>query len=365
MQKLFDFSQVPVIDNHCHLFDVADKNHNLAKILSLSLNNMPEDQLENTLLYRKMLMELGVLLNAGGDQQDILQARTKAMKADYRDYVAGLFNDAGVDTLLIDLGYQPAHVNLSEFETLVPAEVKYIYRIETVLDEIWNNKLDFNTAEELFYRSLDEAVNDLSIIAVKSIIGYRTGLDIVDRSRSETKMNWLQDEKVVRDFFLLRAMEKCIEYNLPMQIHASFGESNLNLLHNNPLLLKRLLENPKYNRAKIVLVHGGYPYSFEAGYLAAMYPNVFLDISEMIPFVPLGLRKGLRDMFDMCPLTKIMYGSDGYVIPEIHWLAAKVAKYELALLFTNLVKEKIFDIDYGCRMARGIFFNNAKNVYNV
>ena len=150
-----------------------------------------------------------------------------------------------------------------------------------------------------------------------------------------------------------------------MQIHASFGESNLNLLHNNPLLLKEIFEHPKYNQVKIILVHGGYPYSFEAGYLAAMYPNVFLDLSEMIPFVPLGLRKGLRDMLDMAPLTKIMFGSDGFVIPEIHWLAAKVAKNELALLFTELVKNRLFDVDYGYQVAENIFYKNAQNLYQL
>lgn len=33
--------------------------------------------------------------------------------------------------------------------------------------------------------------------------------------------------------------------------------------------------------AKIVLLHGSYPYTREAGYLAAVYSNVFLDFGEV------------------------------------------------------------------------------------
>ena len=92
-------------------------------------------------------------------------------------------------------------------------------------------------------------------------------------------------EKTFRDYFLLQGLEKTIQQGIPFQIHAAFGESNINMLNNNPALLKDLLEHPRYNQATIVLLHGGNPYNFETGYLASVYPNVYVDISEMFPFV--------------------------------------------------------------------------------
>ncbi|RYD06745.1 hypothetical protein N752_03455 [Desulforamulus aquiferis] len=183
MQSLFDFSQIPVIDNHCHLFNLTYQERDLAKILSLSLQDMPQEQLENSLIYRKMIAELKDFLGVSGCQQRVLDKRKEAMLSDYSGYVERLFKDGAINTLLIDLGYKPAHVSLDQFEDLVPGQVKYIYRIESVLDDIWKNKYDFNSGEEKFYQALDEAINGLNIVAMKSIIGYRTGLAIKDRTR--------------------------------------------------------------------------------------------------------------------------------------------------------------------------------------
>jgi hypothetical protein len=358
-----DLANLPVIDNHCHLFDVEYHERDLARTLSLSLNDPPLDQLANTLVYRKMLKELGDFLGVRGRDEDILARREHLMKTSYRQYVGSLFGDARIHTLLIDLGYKPAEVGLAEFEELVPARVKYLYRIETILDEIWKQGLGFTAAEEKFYQSLDAAIST-GIVGIKSIIGYRTGLDIKERPRSDLKKD-SKDEKEFRDYFLLRAIEKATETGLPLQIHAAFGESNLNLLNNNPLLLKGLLDNPKYNKIAIILVHGGYPYSFEAGYLAAMYPRLYLDISEMVPFVPLGSRQGIRNMLDMCPLNKIMYGSDGFVLPDLHWLGAKVAKQEVAAILSELIALGLQDQDLALTTAGDIFFDTARKVYSL
>ncbi|MEW5785588.1 MAG: amidohydrolase family protein [Bacillota bacterium] len=359
-----DLTRIPVIDNHCHLFSLSGSDQNLVKTLSLSLHDMPEEQLTSTLIYRKVLKELGEHLGVSGSEKEILKKRQSTIEEDYKSYVSRLFTEVFMHTLLVDLGYKPAEVSLEEFEDLVPCKIRYVYRIETVVDEMWRQGLSLAAAEEKFYEALAEAKTSLSPVAFKSIIGYRTGLDIRKANRGELKKGF-RDEKEFRDYFLLKAIEKAAEYNIPVQIHASFGESNINLLVNNPLLLKRVFEDPDYMKTDIVLVHGGYPYSFEAGYLAAMYPNVYLDMSEMVPFVPLGLRRGLRDMVDMCPLNKLMYGSDGFVLPELHWLGAKVAKKEIGLLLSELVQEGYFDLDYALAAAENIFFNTAKKVFRL
>jgi predicted TIM-barrel fold metal-dependent hydrolase len=125
------------------------------------------------------------------------------------------------------------------------------------------------------------------------------------------------------------------------------------------------LDNPKYNKIAIILVHGGYPYSFEAGYLAAMYPRLYLDISEMVPFVPLGSRQGIRNMLDMCPLNKIMYGSDGFVLPDLHWLGAKVAKQDIEAILSELIALGLQDQDLALASAGDIFFDTARKVYSL
>lgn len=359
-----DFSQLPVIDTHCHFFNIEPVEHNLAKTLNLSLNDVPEEDLRNTLGYRRMLQELKVFLKAGGGEKEILAERKRRMEEDYKRYVNDLFKDARVDTLLIDVGYKPANVSSKAFEELVPARVRYVYRIETILDEVWQEKLPFSQGEERFYRSLEEAFTSPHVVALKSIIGYRTGLNVKEVSRGSL-LKGVAHEKEWRDYFFLRAVEKSIEMECPIQVHSGFGESNIDLSTNNPLLLKPFLDQAKYKKSKIVLLHGSHPYSFEAGYLANVYPNVYLDLSETNLFAPYGFRQGIRTIFDMCPFNKAMYGSDGFVVPESHWLGAKVSKEELALLFASYVDDGLFDQDFAWAAARMILSDTAERVYHL
>jgi len=363
-----DFTRLQVIDDHCHLFNIEYAPHELAQTLSMSLNAMPDEQLRHTLVYRRMLRELRILLDIKGADQEILAAREIRMRDNYKVYVEALFNNACIHTVLVDLGYKPVEVSLEKFEELVPARVRYIYRIESALDPLWDafrdKKVGLKHVEDQFTKALENALENLKIVAIKSVIGYRTGLHIEPVDRKRLSKN-IASEKEFRDYFLLQSIEKATGMGLPVQIHAAFGESNINVLHNNPALLKGLLDHPEYQRARIVLVHGGYPYCFEAGYLGSIYPNVYVDLSEMIPFAPMGLHQGLRAIFDMCPFNKILYGSDGFVIPEIHWLGAKSAKEALSSLFSDYMTEGLFDRDLAVSVAKMVFFETAQKLYGL
>ena len=64
----------------------------------------------------------------------------------------------------------------------------------------------------------------------------------------------------------------------PLQLHTGFGDTDLDLHRANPILLTGLIrEAHRRDAAPIVLLHC-YPYHREAAYLAAVYPNVHLDI---------------------------------------------------------------------------------------
>ncbi|MBW2369852.1 MAG: amidohydrolase family protein, partial [Deltaproteobacteria bacterium] len=308
----FDLSDLPVVDNHCHLFNTTFKSHDPSAVLSMSLNDMPAEQRRHTMIYRYLLRELRHFWGMKNVSDEILLSeRLKRMKTDYTQWVADIFSDVRIHALIVDLGYQPAVQSLDDFENLVPARVHYMFRIESVLDELWENlrngRIDFPAAEDQYFAALEEGLNQPGIVAAKSIIGYRTGLEIQPVVRKDLQ-NTDPTEKAFRDYFFAQTLAKAAEINLPVQIHASFGESNIDMRRNHPGMLKWVLDQPTFRDVRIVLVHGGYPHSFAAGYLAAVYPNVYVDISAMFPFVPLGSRQGLRDIFDMCPFNKIMYG---------------------------------------------------------
>ena len=364
-----DFSALPVIDNHCHLFNTAYVPHELTRVLNMSLHEMPKEQLQYTMIYRRILKEFRALLRAEQhSDEELLAIREQRMQENYQEWVSELFDDASIETLLIDLGYKPAAVELPEFERLVPASVYYMFRIESVLDDLWRDfqskEIDFRTVEETFFQALSDAFETPELVAVKSIIGYRTGLAVQPVNRRQM-LSADPGEKAFRDYFLLQSLEKTIQQDLPFQIHAAFGESNINILNNNPILLKELLEHSQYQEADIVLVHGGHPYNFEAGYFASVYPNVYVDISEMFPFVPVGSRLGLSKIFDMCPFNKILYGSDGFILPDIHWLGAKIAKDALESLFSEFIDMGLFDRELALQVAKMVLSENAQKLYRL
>jgi predicted TIM-barrel fold metal-dependent hydrolase len=85
----------------------------------------------------------------------------------------------------------------------------------------------------------------------------------------------------------------------------------------------------------------------------------------MLPFVPIGASQGLSQIFDMCPFNKVLYGSDGFVLPEIHWLGAKMAKEALASLFSRYIEAGLFDYDLAFHVAGMVFSETARKLYGL
>jgi predicted TIM-barrel fold metal-dependent hydrolase len=59
-----------------------------------------------------------------------------------------------------------------------------------------------------------------------------------------------------------------------------------------------------------VLLHSGYPFTREAGYLTAVYKNVYLDFGEVFPMISMdGQKEVFRQVLELCPTNKIMWSS--------------------------------------------------------
>lgn len=57
-----------------------------------------------------------------------------------------------------------------------------------------------------------------------------------------------------------------------------FGDKDLDLRLANPLHLRSVLEDKRFSKCCIVLLHASYPFSKEASYLASIYPQVEIFI---------------------------------------------------------------------------------------
>jgi predicted TIM-barrel fold metal-dependent hydrolase len=133
----------------------------------------------------------------------------------------------------------------------------------------------------------------------------------------------------------------------------------------NPIHLYDLLKDPKLGKAKFALLHAGYPYTEELAWLANSFPNVNIDVSCTVPWIHVGVRQKMLQLFEMAPMTKIMYGSDGGKIPETHWIAAVLGKEGISRALQDLVDSGFMDEDYAYKAGSWILYDNAKNLYGL
>jgi predicted TIM-barrel fold metal-dependent hydrolase len=128
----------------------------------------------------------------------------------------------------------------------------------------------------------------------------------------------------------------------------------------NPLHLRPLLESGAIGHGPIVLLHASYPYVREAAYLTSVYPNLYVDVSQATPLLAgPGLIRVLEELLALAPVTRLLYGSDAWGIPDWIWLSAKATRRALAAALQWLPAVEAEHI------ATQILHDNAMHVYRL
>jgi predicted TIM-barrel fold metal-dependent hydrolase len=126
-----------------------------------------------------------------------------------------------------------------------------------------------------------------------------------------------------------------------------------------------LLRFPAYRACTVILVHMGYPYHREAGYMAHVLPRVYCDISEGVPFTGSGAKAILREVLEMAPLHKVMYGSDAYSVPEGIFASAKIGRRIVTEVLSEMVVEDILTEADAQQAGEWILGETTKRIYNL
>jgi predicted TIM-barrel fold metal-dependent hydrolase len=151
-----------------------------------------------------------------------------------------------------------------------------------------------------------------------------------------------------------------------MQFHTGLGSAPaLNLLNANPILMQDFLAIEEIKETKVIITHSGYPYTTETGYLTSVYPNVYCDVTAITPYFGVGFRKALLNLFDFAPANRIMFGSDGVIIPETYWLGYTQGIKILGDVLDELVCSDWITATEAMEFARMILHDNAKEVYKL
>lgn len=216
-------------------------------------------------------------------------------------FTSQCFQASGIECILMDdLFASPDKVPIPYpwHDKLTTSKTRRIVRVEPLAEQVAKEMeiADPRQFVQLYLRQLAEAARDPDVVGFKSVICYRTGLDIEvtmkDRldSRGEVFLGYLLNGKKTGDWRLASkplndmitnlACQISGEYGKPIQFHTGLGDNDIRLVKANPAYMQNLIE--AYPKAKFVLLHSSYPYTREAGYLSTVYDNVYLDCMSVI-----------------------------------------------------------------------------------
>lgn len=329
------------------------------------------EDLDASVAYRTMIHHLSTYLKSQDWDAAVIARRNERAK-DFPEYVRALFKDAGIERLVLDNGLEP--VDFESFRKYAPVRLHRVFRIEPLLRKLLESSKTFNALFDSFDDAIRSATKKYGFSGFKSVIAYRTGLDVAVVGDDEARRSfracragkepteWFGPRvKPIRDFLLRHVAERANKQGAFLQIHAGLGDTDIVADRCDPLLLKNFLRLESVSKIPIILIHGGFPYTLEAAWLANVFPNVYFELSTPLPptFMPALSKARFREALEMVPTTRIVYGSDAHETPEIHWLSAKLAKKALAGAMDDLVADGLFNEDEAVRASQRILNKNA------
>jgi hypothetical protein len=299
---------------------------------------------DSTVFALAMRRWLAAHLGCEPTREAVTAARAAAIRADAVGYTKGLLDAAGVVAILSDEGYPQPPIPATEFAATTGVTVHRVARLEPwILDRRGGSFDDLVSGVEA---DATTASDDPNCVAFKSIVAYRTGLDVRDPTAAEAEAafaRWRDDEwresfehaKPVRDFLIRRTLAVAKANDRPFHFHCGGGDPDINLAYAKPAAIFPLLVDVQDQ--PVVLVHSGYPWVREAAYVASVLPNVYLELSELIPWGWGQVEWALEMLVGTVPAAKLLYGSDEAGEPEAFWASAILARTALERVLARFV----------------------------
>jgi predicted TIM-barrel fold metal-dependent hydrolase len=333
-----DLSNISLADNHCHgiyrIQTPADLTAWRGLFTESADPGMRYTHVTTTLFYRRLIREMAAFFECEPTEEAVLEAR---QQLDEKRLISMFMRAANFDVLFMDKGFPPLELVLPDttVSELANCRVAPMLRVEVLMQRLIAENATLSAVVEALRAALND-VRGQGYVALKSIVAYRTGLNIRTWSIDEAeevfalarrevpeKGSVRLAHKPLLDTLLHVTFEEAARQELPVQFHTGYGDTDADMLLANPLHLRAVLEQREYRTMPVVLLHECYPYTQQGAYLATVYENVYLDLSYGIPF--LGFHEMLeftRSAFSVAPYSKLLYSSDAVGVPELHWISA-------------------------------------------
>jgi uncharacterized protein len=208
-------------------------------------------------------------------------------------------------------------------------------------------------------------------------MAYLRPLEIGNPGRDEAEAAWRDGGRTAAAYrtlqdFLFRAIAtECGQLGMAVHFHTGEGAgSYFDVQGANPLLLQGLFNDPSLRRTNFVMVHGGWPFTPEAGALLEK-PNAYLDFSaQQFLRAPSDLAQTIRAWLELTP-EKVMFGTDAYpYAPDagLGWsettlIASEAGREALGRALTDMVRDGTASRDRAGQLAAMVLRENARKLY--
>lgn len=385
-----DLAGVGIVDAHTHPYGLEDllakdaagfdtrltflgESFHSSSKLDPALLPVADGLTDSTLLAVVVIRWLARHLGCEPTREAVTEARDRALRADPPGYTRGLLEAAGVVAVLSDEGYPQPPIEAADFSrTLGGAIVHRVARLEPWV--LARRDGSFDDLVSGIEADATDAASDPNCVAYKSIVAYRTGLDVTDPSASDAAPafeRWRADgwaetrehAKPVRDFLIRRALVVARANDRPFHFHCGGGDPDINLAYAGPSNLFPLLRDAQHQ--PVVLVHSGYPWIPEAAYIASILPHVSLEISELVPWAWGQVDWALEMLVGTVPAAKILYGSDEAGEPEAFWASALLAREALERVLDRFVERDYLSVEQAERFGRLVLGEACRTLHGI
>jgi uncharacterized protein len=305
---------------------------------------------------------------------------------------------AGADVLCLDTGFDPGSIlSPAEMAKVSGARTHEIVRLEQVAEEVAMAVPDAAGFADAFRMRLRERASDA--VGLKSIAAYRTGLALpaerpddaevtaaagrwlatIDRTTDRTTDRTIDrtagtavDATIgtatrprLADVTLQAFLVWCgVDLGLPIQFHVGYGDADVDLHRCDPLLLTGLLRAIEPAGTPIMLLHN-YPFHWQAGYLAQVFPNVFIDVGLAVHNLGHRAPALIAETLELVPFGKFLFSSDAFGLAELYHLGSLLFRRGLSDFLRSGLSDGAWTEDDADRIARLAGGENARRVYRL
>jgi len=387
---MIDLSSVAIIDAHSHALPLSliGRNDPAGLIDRCTITGMciassnlagavPDDFVSGltrtTPFAMALVRELAGFLGCDPRLETVQRARHDRLETEGAGYLQSLMESAGIGCLVVDDGYPQPRVDPAILRQEYAVAISSVVRIEPLILEALESATSWRDLNDVFAAKLDAAIA-AGAIAIKSIIAYRSGLDIAWPSGEDLEAHftrWQQagfprgrgSAKVMRDALAYIAADVAKRRDVPFHIHCGGGDSDILLEQARPACLFPFLKD-RFEQ-DILLIHAGWPWTDEAAFIASVLPRVYVETSLATPWASLALEQKLTTLLGIAPPRKVLYGSDASSEPEILWFSARMMRKALARVLDGGIAAGWLVDEEAQMIAEDVLAGNVRRLHQL